>query len=40
MGVFKALEESGIKDGDSVRIATYEFVYYSDELREIHEDER
>lgn len=38
MGVFKALEDAGIKDGDLVRIAGYEFEYYSDELREVHDE--
>jgi len=30
MGVFKALEEAGIIDGDTIRIAEFEFEYYSD----------
>lgn len=30
MGVFKALEEAGIKDGDTIRIGEFEFEYYSD----------
>jgi len=34
MGVFKALEDSGIKDGDTVRIGEFEFEYYSDEIKE------
>ncbi|HBG50148.1 MAG TPA: GTPase ObgE [Cyanobacteria bacterium UBA9971] len=33
MGVFKALEDSGIKDGDTVRIGEFEFEYYSDEIK-------
>ncbi len=31
MGVIKALVESGIKNGDTVKIRNYEFEYYSDE---------
>jgi len=38
MGVFTALEESGIKDGDLVIIANYEFEYYSEELKEVHDE--
>lgn len=30
MGVFKALEDAGIVDGDSVKIGEFEFEYYSD----------
>jgi len=30
MGVFKALEDAGIVDGDTIRIAEFEFEYYSD----------
>ena len=30
MGVFKALEDAGIVDGDTVRIGEFEFEYYSD----------
>lgn len=41
MGIFEALENSGIKDGDSVKIGHIEFVYYSeeDELQEKKDDE-
>ncbi|MDD3013048.1 MAG: GTPase ObgE [Candidatus Gastranaerophilales bacterium] len=38
MGVFTALEESGIKDGDLVIIGNYEFEYYSEELKEVHDE--
>jgi len=38
MGVFTALEESGIKDGDLVKIGNYEFEYYSEELKEVHDE--
>jgi len=38
MGVFTALEESGIKDGDLVIICNYEFEYYSEELKEVHDE--
>jgi len=34
MGVFKALEDAGIVDGDSVKIGEFEFEYYSDEIKE------
>ena len=34
MGVFKALEAAGIKDGDTVKILDYEYLYYSDEQKE------
>lgn len=37
MGVFKALEDAGIQDGDSVKIGEFEFDYYSDEIAEIDE---
>lgn len=39
MGVFKALEEAGIKDGDDVRIGNLEFIYYSSHFGEV-KDER
>ncbi|EKE04497.1 MAG: hypothetical protein ACD_20C00057G0010 [uncultured bacterium] len=38
MGIFKALEEAGIQDGDTVRIANYEFEYYADKIREVHDE--
>ncbi|OGI30135.1 MAG: GTPase ObgE [Candidatus Melainabacteria bacterium RIFOXYA12_FULL_32_12] len=38
MGVLKALKEAGIKDGDLVRIANYEFEYYANEIREVHDE--
>jgi len=34
MGVFKALEDAGIQDGDSVKIGEFEFEYYSDEIKD------
>jgi len=34
MGVFKALEEAGIVDGDAVKIGEFEFDYYSDEIKD------
>jgi GTP-binding protein len=34
MGVFKALEEAGIEDGDGVKIGEFEFEYYSDEIED------
>ena len=34
MGVFKALEAAGIKDGDTVKVLDYEYLYYSDEQKE------
>lgn len=34
MGVLKALEEAGIQAGDVVRIASYEFYYYPEEMPE------
>ena len=34
MGVFKALEDAGIEDGDGVKIGEFEFDYYSDEIKE------
>lgn len=40
MGVFKALEDAGIQDGDCVRIGEFEFEYYSDEVKEVNENER
>lgn len=40
MGVFKALEDSGIQDGDGIRIGEFEFEYYSDEVKEVKEYER
>ncbi|MFH0702478.1 MAG: GTPase ObgE [bacterium] len=38
MGVSKALKDSGIKDGDLVKIANYEFEYYSDRLGEFNDE--
>jgi len=38
MGVFKALEDAGIQDGNLVKIANYEFEFYSDELREVRDE--
>ena len=30
-GVFKALSEAGVKEGDSVRIGDFEFIYFNEE---------
>lgn len=38
MGVFRLLEKSGIKDGDTVKIANYEFEYYLDKAREVQNE--
>lgn len=40
MGVFKALEDAGIKDGNGVKIGEFEFEYYSDEMKEEDNYER
>lgn len=34
MGIFKALHEAGIKDGEIIRIGYYEFEYYADQIGE------
>ncbi|MCK7502926.1 MAG: hypothetical protein MZV70_01690 [Desulfobacterales bacterium] len=34
------MQDAGIQDDDIVKIANYEFVYYSDEIREAEEHER
>lgn len=38
MGVFTALDQSGIKDGDLVSIGNYEFYYYKEELKEVQDE--
>jgi len=38
MGIFKALHEAGIKDGEIVRIGYYEFEFYLDQIGEVHDE--
>ncbi len=38
MGVFNALKETGLKDGDIIRIGKLEFTYYDDEVGETDDE--